>query len=219
MKEVLCERPSVETGVGLLRQENKFTLLDCFCGMGGTSDGFSMEGFDVTGIDIVDAPKMLGYKHRFIQADMLSLKGEDFKGYDVIWGSPPCREFTSCVEPFSHRWKKPPNLQEGLALVNSYLWFIQSAKPGIWIMENHPNLKKHVIYRSRFTGKLSNGMRRSFWGNFPIFMLPSSNKKSIWKGKYNNKTRSWERAKIPLACSRAFAKACHEALLEKETCP
>ena len=24
MKEVLCERPSVETGVGLLRQENKF---------------------------------------------------------------------------------------------------------------------------------------------------------------------------------------------------
>ncbi len=41
-------------------------MLDCFCGMGGVSDGFILEGFDVTGIDIVDAPKMLGYKHRFI---------------------------------------------------------------------------------------------------------------------------------------------------------
>ena len=30
-------------------------MLDIGCGMGGTSDGFALEGFDVTGIDIVDA--------------------------------------------------------------------------------------------------------------------------------------------------------------------
>ena len=67
-------------------------ILDCFCGLGGVSDGFALEGFDVTGIDIEDMPSK-GYKHRFIRADIRDLKGEDYRGYDVVWGSPPCREF------------------------------------------------------------------------------------------------------------------------------
>lgn len=190
-------------------------MLDCFCGMGGVSDGFAMEGFDVTGIDIVDAPKMLGYKHRFVQADMLMLKGEDFRGYDVIWGSPPCREFTPMVTCFGKNWKKPPRIQDGLKLVDCFLTFIQRAEPKIWIMENHVNLAKHIHIRPQFVGKLSKGMKRAFWGNCPDFLFPMSNKPSIWKAYNNHKTRSWERSKIPLACSTAFARACREALEEK----
>jgi len=188
-------------------------FLDCFCGMGGVSDGFALEGFDVTGIDIVDAPKMLGYKYRFIQVDMLALKGEDFRGFDVIWGSPPCREQSPCCKVWGHRWKVKPNLESNLNLIDGFLKFVKEAEPKIWIMENHPNLQKHLSIKPLFIGKLSKGMRRSFWSNIDLkFLFPSSNKPSIWKHNWDTKLRSWQRAKIPLPCSRAFAKACKEAL-------
>lgn len=212
-------------------------MLDCFCGMGGVSDGFALEGYDVTGIDIVDAPKMLGYKHRFIQADMLTLKGEDFRGYDVVWGSPPCRDFSLYARIYGKTWKKNPvNPEKGLELVNCFLKFVENANPQFWIMENVFGLKKYFNTKSRFTTNLRCGsqvkqknqqMVRSFWGNFPNFLLPKENsniimgdytrKSSRLKG-YNRKqlTSSVVRAKIPLACSQAFARACKEKLLEVE---
>jgi DNA (cytosine-5)-methyltransferase 1 len=237
MKEVLCERPSVETGVGMLRQENKFTLLDCFCGIGGVSNGFALEGFDVTGIDIVDAPKMLGYKHRFIQADMLSLKGEDFKGYDVIWGSPPCRDFSRIGEMYGHNWKCPPNPMRGLELVNIFLDFVKEANPRYWVLENVYGLSHHLPLKPKFatyitiSSKNGQGKHHAFWGNFPDFLLPKVTQKKIgfhkiqpngdrWmRAQVTGKNAAWINAKIPLPCSQAFAKACREALLEKETCP
>lgn len=197
-------------------------MLDCFCGKGGVSDGYSMTEFDVTGIDIVDAPKMLGYKHHFIQADMLTLRGEDFNGFDVIWGSPPCRDFSkmSFVGFGSKRpngvlfkWKDPPNPDRGLLAVRAFLRFVEVAKPTFWVMENVPYLEKYLKIKPRQTSSLTRTMKRSFWGNYPSFLLPSTTGGKI-KIDVQGKLRSWERAKVPLACSHAFARACHEALLE-----
>lgn len=195
--------------------------LSCFCGIGGDSDGFALEGFDVTGIDIVDAPKMLGYKHRFIQADMQTLKGEDFKGFDVIWGSPPCRDFCIIAKTLGHRWKIKPNPKNGLILIDAFLKFVEHAKPSYWIMENSALARSFIPLKPRALSFLGLGMRRVFYGNYPLFLMPRDATKKLsserqrlsWKG--NNKTKSWERAKIPLACSKAFAKACCEALTEK----
>ena len=89
-------------------------LLDCFCGLGGVSDGFALEGFEVLGIGIINMVQ-LGYRHRFIQVDFLTLKGEDFRGYDIIWGSPPCRDFTQLPDHhltkkgIRQEWKRPNN--------------------------------------------------------------------------------------------------------------
>lgn len=192
-------------------------LLDCFCGMGGVSDGFALEGFDVTGIDIVDAPKMLGYKHKFIQADMLTLKGEDFRGYDVVWGSPPCRDFSRIATTDRKfwrgqwvKWKNPANPEKGLELVNSFLTFQDKAEPKIWIMENVPELSKYVLKPTQIS-HISPTMKRAFWGNFPPFLMPCQTN-IPHKSKIRN---PWERARIPLTCSRAFSKACKEALTEK----
>lgn len=196
----------------LVIEKQKPRMLDCFCGMGGVSDGFALEGFDVTGIDIVDAPQKLGYKHKFIQADMRELDGKDFQGYDVVWGSPPCREFSPVVDCFSQNWKEPPNLEHGLATVRHFLQFAQDAAPRIWVMENHPNLAQHLTLQPQATLKLSRGMRRAFWGDFPRFLNPLTTKPSIWKHTWNRKLRSWQRAKIPLPTSQAFAQACKQEL-------
>ena len=211
-----------------------FKMLDTFCGMGGVSNGFSMEGFDVTGIDIVDAPKMLGYKHRFIQADMLSLKGEDFKGYDVIWGSPPCRDFSEFCRIYGSTWKDKPNPLRGLILVNSFIEFVNRALPRYWILENVSGLIKYFHKKPRSLTYLTvsrNGMgkKHAFWGNFPLCLIPKDtthvityhkliNGKRCPKSVSKSKLSSWENAKIPLGCSRAFAKACHDALMGKGDC-
>lgn len=189
--------------------------------MGGVSDGFALEGFDVTGIDIVDAPKMLGYKYRFIQADMLSLKGEDFRGFDVIWGSPPCRDFCIIAKTLGHRWKDKPDTVKGLILVNAFLSFVKHASPTFWIMENSALARSFIPIAPRALSLIGLGMRRVFYGNFPLFLMPRDMTKKIsgerqrlsWKG--DNKTASWTRAKMPLACSRAFARACKEELNHK----
>ena len=206
-------------------KSSKPKYLSCFCGMGGDSDGFALEGFDVMGIDIVDAPKMLGYKHKFIQADMLTLKGSDFKGFDVVWGSPPCRDFSEIGNVFGKTWKRPQDPNNGMILVRAYLEFVKKAKPKFWIMENVPGLIKH-FEKPRFKTTLGDkNMARCFWGNFPNFLMPKTADLTVYHHFYESKSgkrkkvegrivgiqgkyRQWERAKIPLPCSQAFAKAC-----------
>jgi len=197
-------------------------LLDLFCGLGGVSDGFAKEGFEVLGVDIEDM-KSKGYKHPFLRADIRELDGKDFQGYDVIWGSPPCREFSQCAVFARERakrgqkgvWKKPPNIDNGLELVYAYLAFVKQATPKFWIMENVPNLAKYVGQPIIEKSPIGKTMKRSFWGDFPFFLMPTDlSKPSIFKHNWNHKLRKWQRAKIPLTCSRAFARACKQKLVE-----
>jgi len=197
-------------------------FLDCFCGLGGASEGFFREGFDVTGIDIVN----VGYPYRLILGDMTKLKGEDFKGYDVIWGSPPCRDFTRIpdhalrADGEKWRWKVPKDRENGLLKVRAFLKFVEDAKPIFWVMENVSGLAECLpdIKPRAYNCKILNGKRHVFYGNYPSFLMPMTvNDKLIFN--YGGKLRAWERARIPLACSQAFARACKEQLLEKEISP
>lgn len=192
--------------------EKLLKSLHCFCGMGGDSDGFALEGFDVTGIDIVDAPKMLGYKHRFIHADMLTLHGEDFRGYDVIWGSPPCRDFTILNDKHGTKtaWKILKDPEKGMKLVTAFLSFVEQAQPRFWIMENVFGLEKYLPNPSM---KAQLGYKKHvFYGNFPLFSMPKIRKFKIRDSCGWDKKAHWKRSKIPLTCGRAFAKACKEQL-------
>lgn len=219
-----------------MKESNMLKLLDCFCGMGGVSDGFAMEGFDVTGIDIVDAPKMLGYKHKFIQADMLTLKGEDFRGYDVVWASPPCECFS--VASISTHWTggdcayipKTEKAESALNLVCHTLRFIDAVQPKLWIMENPHGVLRKVI-NIPLVGTLTycqygdNRMKPTdFWGKIPesfIFKRCQNSDPCHQRAPRGAKTGTQGlknkclRAKVPLACSRAFAKACRETLEEQ----
>jgi hypothetical protein len=160
---------------------------------------------------------------------MMTLKGEDFRGYDVIWGSPPCRDFSVVGDVFGHTWKRPPDPKgKGIELVNVFLKFIQDANPTFWIMENVPRLQQFYEKAKVETHLGDKHMKRCFWGNFPAFLIPKDANKIIYHHFYPSKSgkrkkisyvgdglgksKAWITAKIPLACSRAFAKACKEAL-------
>jgi len=182
--------------------------LDLYCGLGGWSDGLALEGFEVLGVEI--EPHIAEqYKHPVIVADVRDLDPRNFMGYDLIVGSPPCREFTQVLKAFSHRWKKPPNLAEGLELVHAFLSFVEVAKPTYWLMENVPGLAKHLDIKPRTKTRLGPMMFRYFWGNYPLFLIPLDVNKRAW---VDGKDRKWHRARIPLCVSQALGRAIRSSL-------
>lgn len=209
-----------------------FKVLDCFCGLGGTSEGFLAEGFTVHGIEINPEIAKLCYDNLNAKylgkitvqvADMLTLKGSDFKGYDVIWGSPPCRDFSQIGVLYGKKWKDKPNPENGIATIRSFLQFVKDAQPTYWILENVALLKKYFKdLEPRTEGYITLGKRHVFYGNYPLFLMPRDMRIKTRKlnaygrdePSHDGKLRSWIAARIPLACSRAFARACKEALEE-----
>jgi DNA (cytosine-5)-methyltransferase 1 len=66
-------------------------LLDLFCGAGGAGMGYSLAGFDVTGVDINPQPR---YPFRFVQGDAIEHLRAHGHAYDAIHASPPCQAYT-----------------------------------------------------------------------------------------------------------------------------
>jgi len=191
--------------------------LDLFCGLGGWSDGLALDGFEVLGVEI--EPKIAAlYKHPVIVADVRDLDPNNFKGYDLIVGSPPCRDFTQLPDisitkkGIKREWKRPKQPEVGLELVHAFLRIINEAQPKYWLMENVPGLCDYLELKPRVTIRLSKGMRRCFWGNFPPFLIPRDFTKMTWTiGKWG-KYKKWKRAQIPLPVARALGKAVRNSL-------
>ena len=187
--------------------------LDLFCGLGGWSDGLAMEGFQVLGVEINEEIARL-YKHPCLVADVRELDGKQFRAFDVIVGSPPCRDFSIIAKTLGHTWKNPPNAENGLSTVKAFLRIVDEADPTFWLMENVPGLAPHLKIKPQVKTRLGQGMTRCFWGNFPPFLITrtmnkrisiSDNGKLDWKGSSKLKTQI--RAKIPLPIARALGHA------------
>lgn len=77
------------------------TCLDLFCCGGGASMGYSIAGYDVTGVDIKLQPK---YPFRFVLGDALEYLGKYGYRFDFIHASPPCQGY-SYLTPYKHKEK------------------------------------------------------------------------------------------------------------------
>lgn len=195
-------------------------VLDLFCGLGGWSDGFAAEGFEVLGVEI-DRKIARLYKHPVIVADVRTLNGEMFKSFDVIVGSPPCRDFSEFARVYGHKWKEPPNPEKGLILVNSFLKFVEKAKPTFWLMENVANLEKFLSLKPKVVTYLTKRKKHGFWGDFPPFLVPRTNKVLTYmkNGKKYHKTPygklgSWRYSRIPFPVAQALARATKNTIKE-----
>jgi hypothetical protein len=86
--------------------------IDLFCGLGGWTDGFLAEGFDVIGFDV---DQHVYGEHRYpaqlVLQDVRTLHGSQFRDATMIVASSPCQEFSYRAMP----WKRakalgPPEL-------------------------------------------------------------------------------------------------------------
>jgi hypothetical protein len=194
-------------------------VLDLFCGLGGWSDGFASEGFEVLGVEIERKIARL-YNHPVLVADVRTLDGENFKGFDVIVGSPPCRDFSYFADRFSKTWSQNPrNIKDGLKNIQAFRRIVNDSNPTFWLMENVMGLTRFLDEKPECTPYLGGKpfMHRAFWGNFPKFLIPTKKRlpmrnRSHQKGR-KIYTTSEERAKIPFPVAQALARACRDRLV------
>lgn len=66
-------------------------LLDLYCKAGGAGMGYSLAGFDVTGVDIEPQSR---YPFAFVQCDALEYVEAHGHEYDAIHASPPCQGYS-----------------------------------------------------------------------------------------------------------------------------
>lgn len=143
--------------------EKKHTLqasvIDLFCGTGGLSYGFKLEGFKITaGIDIDETcryPFECNNEAPFASYDISNLKADDLDSMflpnmpRVLIGCAPC-------QPFSTYNKKKDHPQ--WSLLNVFADLIVATKPDIISMENVPRLQKFQegkVFKD-FVAKLKN---------------------------------------------------------------
>lgn len=117
------------------------SVVDVFCGAGGLSHGFVLEGFDVcAGID-VDSSCRHAYEHNngaaFVERDVADLSGAEIRALfepgqpTVLVGCAPCQPFS----PYSRsradgKWR----------LLPEFARLVAEAEPDIVSMENVPRL-------------------------------------------------------------------------------
>ena len=110
-------------------------VIDLFCGVGGSTLGYKMAGFDVVLAVDIDGVVLSAYQanHPEVetwQKDILELKAEDLPKADVILGSTPCASFSIA------------NLKRmcDTTLTYHFLKIIYDYKPKYWMLENVPGL-------------------------------------------------------------------------------
>lgn len=133
--------------------------LDLFCGAGGATKGLQCAGFHVTGVDINPQPDYPG--EIFIQADALTVP---LDGYDFVWASSPCQEFSvwnlRCFHP------NPPQPTLGLHLFTETRKRLEAS--GLpFVMENVRGACYFVGPAVRRLGPFF------FWGNAVPTLFPS----------------------------------------------
>ena len=118
-------------------------VIDLFCGIGGLSNGFVSEGFNViSGFDNDESCKYAfeaNNNSTFITQDIKELKGtvlnELYKNsFKILVGCAPCQPFSS----YSFKHKETDENKWGL--LYSFTRLIAEAKPTIVSMENVPQL-------------------------------------------------------------------------------
>ena len=90
--------------------------IDLYSGLGGWTEGFLAEGFEVVGFDI--ERHVYGeqkYPAQLVLQDVLTIHGSQFKDAAVIVASPPCQKYSWLAMPWS-RSKDPNNSKAAKAL-------------------------------------------------------------------------------------------------------
>lgn len=138
----------------------KLKLLDLYCCQGGAGMGYSLAGFDVTGIDIEYQKK---YPFKFIQDDAVDFLLKNHQNFDFIHASPPCQGYSN-LTPKDHIGKYDKMICTLRQMLN------EIGKP--YVIENVEGAKKHMINPLMLCGSMF-GLRtqrhRFFECSFEIY--------------------------------------------------
>jgi DNA (cytosine-5)-methyltransferase 1 len=122
---------------------NGLTVLELFCGGGLGAVGFKAAGYDIVKALDFDKNAVAAYRHNFgdhvEQADINSVDIGSLPNTDIIFGGPPCQDY-------SNAGKGEGEEGERGKLVWRYLKIIEEKQPKAFVFENVKGLigKKHL---------------------------------------------------------------------------
>jgi hypothetical protein len=191
-------------------------FLDLFSGFGGASEAFAQDLGNWTVLRIDNNPLLGGVPFTVID-DIDNVKQnltgpvfEIAEKIDVIWASPPCRDFSnaySSPKSIHVREHGLDSYKPDMSLLTTALDIIDYVKPKYWIIEN-------VVGSIRYFRDLLGEPRQIIgpyvlWGNFPILhvdetKLESKNSKDVHS---SNPLRSNYKAKVDFEISSSLKSA------------
>ena len=130
-----------------------------------------------------------------IVADIRKLNLRNYRP-DLIWGSPPCTEFSRVALP----WIKDA-VEPDMSLVEAFHNIVDELKPRWWILENVQGAVRYFGTPQFKSGPVK------LWGRFP----PIHCKVKPWKERLSSSQKE-KRAKMPNNLSVAVAIACESTL-------
>ena len=183
-------------------------FLDLFSGLGGASQAFvDRPGWSVLRID--NNPLLGGVPYTIIK-DITKMKITPYADatIDVVWASPPCREFSlGYNSPRSKAARCGQDYEPDMSLVVRAIEIIDIVKPKYWIIEN-------VVGSIKYLTPILGEPRQIIgpyvlWGNFPMLSvdkggLEHKKDKDVHSG---NPLRSNIKAKVDFAISAALREA------------
>ncbi len=132
--------------------KKNISAIDLFCGAGGLTHGFILEGLKVkAGIDLDSAckyPYETNNKTIFIERDVSQISGQDL---NQIFGKSTIKVLAGCApcQPFSTYAQKYDVKRDGKwSLLQQFSRLIKESSPEIVTMENVPAVYKHKIFES-----------------------------------------------------------------------
>jgi len=195
-------------------------MLDLFSGLGGASEAFLNNGWEVKRVE--NNPELSLVPNTEIvdvQAVEDVLKagirfGINIEPVEFIWASPPCTDFSDGYEAPKQRARRAGLNYEpvdAIELVMCAKRIIDLIQPKFWIIEN---VQGSVEYLEPILGKPKLIINSIYlWGNFPIWTMPPGYKHIKEDAWSTTPLRANIRAKIPYAVS----DACRQSIENTKT--
>ena len=196
-------------------------MLDLFSGLGGASEAFLNNGWEVKRIEnnpelsLVPNTEMMDIQQFEEFVSLIIAAGGDPARPTLIWASPPCTDFSDGYNsPKSKARRSRIDYYPGdsIELVKCTMRIIKLLQPKYWILEN---VKGSVEFLEPILGPPQMIIDSIYlWGNFPKWSMPPGYKHvkndSAWS---SHPLRANIRAKIPYAVS----DACRQSIENTKT--
>lgn len=192
-------------------------MLDLFSGLGGASEAMVRSPkWEVLRIE--NNPLLSEVEHTEM-IDVIQFRNELAKmieeGFepqpvDLLWASPPCREFSLAYSaPQSIANRNGETYEPSLDLLLATMDIIDMIQPRYWVIENVRGAKK---WFKPHLGEQRQVINHAIflWGNYPSFEVGKIERKYVGEGSSRCPLRPNKRALIPFVISDELRKAVEE---------
>jgi hypothetical protein len=212
---------------------DQLVVYDLFSGFGGASEAFVEAGDHVKRFELLQT--VVDETPHTIQADLSKdsrlnrlrvhghwpALGEKIVGPDLVWASPPCREFSrayNAPQAVAERHGRRYTPSGGLGLIQRSILMIEQLNPRFWVIENVAGARKWL--------KPILGEPRQvigpycLWGNFPHIVVDPDvqfQPKNMKAGGHDRHSVQ-KRSVIPIEISRGLRRAIREQTTLERWC-